>query len=188
MKVDLEQKQVQTISAQVIQQMEILQLNSQELLEHIEATALENPVLEVSNDRQREEEYTRLERQLNWLASSDVQNRHYYTQDAEFDNDPLHNLFAQEENETLYQYVLSQLSELDLPKNLYISFSPWIHPALEHAISANASCSSLSVRTLSTPLQSKLPKIIWNPWPGDNSAALPRNSTAPSSLCPMQAH
>ena len=119
MKFNLEQKQVQTISAQVIQQMEILQLNSQELLEHIEATALENPVLEVSNDRQLEEEYTRLERQLNWLASSDVQNHHYYRQDSEFDNDPLHNLSAQEENETLYQYVLSQLSEIDLPKNLY---------------------------------------------------------------------
>lgn len=103
MKFNLEQKQVQTISAQVIQQMEILQLNSQELLEHIEATALENPVLEVSNDRQREEEYTQLERQLNWLASSDVQNSHYYTQDSEFNNDPLCNLSTQEENETLYQ-------------------------------------------------------------------------------------
>lgn len=119
MKFNLEQKQVQTISAQVIQQMEILQLNSQELLEYIEAITLENPVLEVSTDRQREEEYTRLERQLNWLASSDIQNRHYYTQDSEFDNDPLYNLSTQEENETLYQHVLSQLSEMKLSKTLY---------------------------------------------------------------------
>ena len=46
MELNLTQKQVQTLSPQMMQSMEILQMGSQELLEYIEEAVQENPVLE----------------------------------------------------------------------------------------------------------------------------------------------
>ena len=46
MELNLSQKQTQTLSPQMMQSMEILQMGSQELLEYIEEAVQENPVLE----------------------------------------------------------------------------------------------------------------------------------------------
>ena len=46
LELNLTQKQVQTLSPQMMQSMEILQMGSQELLEYIEEAVQENPVLE----------------------------------------------------------------------------------------------------------------------------------------------
>lgn len=50
MDVLLEQKQVQKLSPQMIQSMEILQMGTAELREYIEDLLLENPVLEREED------------------------------------------------------------------------------------------------------------------------------------------
>ena len=46
MELSMTQKQTQTLSPQMMQSMEILQMGSQELLEYIEEAVQENPVLE----------------------------------------------------------------------------------------------------------------------------------------------
>lgn len=119
MELNLTVKQTQTLSPQMVQSMEILQMGSQELLEYIEEAVQENPVLEAAETYDRADEFSVLRRKLEWLESTDAQNRYYHQQDSENDADPLVNYGGTEEgDESLYFYVLSQLQVLDLPSGL----------------------------------------------------------------------
>lgn len=111
------QKQVQTLSPQMVQSMEILQMGSQELLEYIEETVQENPVLEVAENFDRRDEDQEFRRKLEWLESTDPHDRYYRKQDDE-DKDLLSNYGAVDDGEvSLYDYVMSQLKLLDLPRD-----------------------------------------------------------------------
>lgn len=113
-------KQAQALSPQMIQSMEILQMSSQELLEHIEELAQENPVVETEHHVTPFNGADDLQRKLAWLESTDLQNRHYYRHDTEENADFVSNYGAAERDENnLYLYVLSQLQALDL--DLYIN-------------------------------------------------------------------
>lgn len=115
MELSMTQKQTQTLSPQMMQSMEILQMGSQELLEYIEEAVQENPVLEREESYDRNDEFTDLRRKLEWLESTDPQNRYYHQQDSEDENDPLRNFGSVEDGEeNLYYYVLSQVRALDL--------------------------------------------------------------------------
>ena len=115
MELNMSLKQSQSLSPQMMQSMEILQMGSQELLEYIQETAQENPVLEMDEKYDRADEFDVLRRKLEWLESTDVQNRYYHQQDAEDDTDPISNYGTVEEGEeNLYFYVLSQLKMLEL--------------------------------------------------------------------------
>ena len=115
MELDLSQKQTQTLSPQMMQSMEILQMGSQELLEYIEEAVQENPVLEPEENYDKQDEFSVLKRKLEWLESTDPQNRYYHQQDTEEEESPLSNYGTMEdEDENLYYYVLSQLRVLDL--------------------------------------------------------------------------
>ena len=72
MELGLDLKQTQTLSPQMMQAMEILQMGSQELLEYIQEAVQENPVLETEDARQPQEspEDALLRRKLEWLAST----------------------------------------------------------------------------------------------------------------------
>lgn len=118
MDLNLTLKQTQTLSPQMLQSMEILQMGSQELLEYIQEQVQENPVLELDSPPQPESENAVLRRKLEWLESTDAQNRHYHRQDADSDAlDPISN-YGNTEEEDLYRYVASQLEALDLPPAL----------------------------------------------------------------------
>ncbi|WP_252192547.1 hypothetical protein [Pseudoflavonifractor sp. MCC625] len=84
MELNLVQKQTQTLSPLMMQSMEILQMGTQELMEFVDKTLQENPVLE-REDRfdSGEEDGELLRRKLEWLESNDRQNRTYYQQDDE---------------------------------------------------------------------------------------------------------
>ena len=85
-------KQTQTLSPQMMQSMEILQMGSQELLEYIENQVQENPVLEMEEKYGSQDEAAVLQRKLEWLESTDTQNRVYHQQDTEDDGkDPISN-------------------------------------------------------------------------------------------------
>ena len=115
MELNLTQKQTQTLSPQMMQSMEILQMGSQELLEYIEEAVQENPVLEPQENYDKQDEFSVLRRKLEWLESTDPQNRYYHQQDTEEEDDPLKNYgTVGDEDENLYYYVLSQLKVLDL--------------------------------------------------------------------------
>ena len=120
MELNMSMKQTQTLSPQMMQSMEILQMGSQELLEYIENQVQENPVLEMEEKYAGKDEGIDLQRKLEWLESTDAQNRVYHQQDSEDDGtDPVSNYGnADETEENLYLYVLSQLELLDLEPEL----------------------------------------------------------------------
>jgi len=119
MELNMTIKQTQTLSPQMMQSMEILQMGSQELLEYIETAVQENPVLEADQSHSQTDEFSVLRRKLEWLESTDTQNRYYHQQDSEGDNDLLANYGGVEDGEeNLYFYVLSQLQLLQLPADV----------------------------------------------------------------------
>lgn len=79
---NLEQSQRQILSHNMIQSVEILQMNSQELDGYIKELALENPLVELSENRPESKEEDRLKK-LEWLSRLDEQNRTYYKYDRE---------------------------------------------------------------------------------------------------------
>ena len=86
LKMELSQKQI--LSQHMVQSMEILQMSAQELEGYIEKLALENPVIELAEtspvkaDTHQED----LQRKLDWLESTDLQNRVYYQQERSDEN------------------------------------------------------------------------------------------------------
>lgn len=120
MELDITQKQTQSLSPQMMQSMEILQMGSQELLEYLEEAVQENPVLEVEEKYDRADEANLLQRKLEWLESTDAQNRYYHQQDTDEDTDvPIsHYGTMDDREENLYYYVSSQLQVLELPADI----------------------------------------------------------------------
>ena len=121
MELGLNLKQAQTLSPQMMQAMEILQMGSQELLEYIQETLQENPVLESEERRQPQEspEDALLRRKLEWLESTDVQNRWYHQEDAQDLSDlTVGAVGADPGEESLYYYLRSQIQFETLPKPL----------------------------------------------------------------------
>ena len=117
MELGLNLRQTQTLSPQMMQAMEILQMGSQELLEYIQETLQENPVLEAEEGRQPQEseEDALLRRKLEWLESTDVQNRWYHQEDARDLTDTVAGATgADPGEESLYYYLRSQIRFEDL--------------------------------------------------------------------------
>lgn len=115
------QKQEQTLSPQLIQSVEILQMTAQELLEYLENVSLENPVLEFQVPCDSPNENDNLYARLEWLKSTDPQNRDYHQQDSEADIVSLFKYGAEEGNaESLYNHILVQLEELNLPPEIVV--------------------------------------------------------------------
>ena len=100
LELNLTQKQTQTLSPQMMQSMEILQMGSQELLEYIEEAVQENPVLEPEERYDKADESDQLRRKLEWLESTDPQNRYYHQQDTEEEDDRLGNYGTMEDRRT----------------------------------------------------------------------------------------
>lgn len=119
MELGLTQKQTQTLSPQMIQSMEILQMGTQELLEYIGGVLQENPVLEAQDPCGAPEPAADLPRRLEWLESADPQNRSYHRQDYDDSGtDPLERCAGPEQTESLYEHLLAQLRALPLPPSI----------------------------------------------------------------------
>ena len=105
-------KQITTLSPQTIQSLEILQMETQELLDYIEEQAQENPTIEVDYKSNLLKEYNDIKKKLNWLESSDTQNVYYYKADKD---EGFHNGvydFSSSEEEDLCSYAKSQLNDI----------------------------------------------------------------------------
>lgn len=115
MELNMTQKQIQTLSPQMMQAMEVLQMGTQELLEYIEEQTMENPVLErLEESSDHEAENADLRRRLDWLEAGDYQNRQYHREDSEGDDDPLRTYGVVDDEETLCEYLFDQLRTLHL--------------------------------------------------------------------------
>ena len=89
---DLKMEVTQTLglSQRMIQSTEILQMSAQELDTYLKELAVENPVVDIEEkfDKSRESERdAELQKKLEWLASSDEQNRVYYSEEYSSDDD-----------------------------------------------------------------------------------------------------
>lgn len=78
-----EQKQIQTLTPQMLQSIEILQMSSQELLDYVREQALENPLLELDDTPEISGRDREMIRKLQWLRANDTQNRSYYAPDED---------------------------------------------------------------------------------------------------------
>jgi RNA polymerase sigma-54 factor len=117
MDLNMSVKQSMVLSPQMVQSMEILQMGSQELLEYIEGIMQENPALEIAEKRDdKKDEFSVLRRKLEWLDSTDVHERSYHYDDDAEKPDPVSNYGSAEQwEEHLCQFLLSQLPEKKLP-------------------------------------------------------------------------
>ena len=118
MDIILTQKQEQILSPQMIQTLRVLQMGSQELLDYIESSAQENPVLELS-EQPRTEEDRQLRQEAEWLHREEQQTRfrQTHTPDAA-DEFPRDCGVAEEQQETLQEVLLEQLEPLRLSPKL----------------------------------------------------------------------
>lgn len=109
LKIDISQKQI--LSQHMVQSMEILQMSAQELEGYIETLAMENPVIELpdSVSSQPDTKQEDLQRKLDWLESTDLQNKVYYQEDRSAENMQENWHDRRESEEGLSDYLLSQL-------------------------------------------------------------------------------
>ena len=113
MNLELNISQKQVLSQHMVQSMEILQMSAQELEGYIENLALENPVIELpdtfSSSARDDSSATQLQRKMEWLESTDQQNKVYYRQERDDENSENNWHDARASQETLSDYLLSQL-------------------------------------------------------------------------------
>ncbi|MBQ7447926.1 MAG: hypothetical protein IJV59_08265, partial [Eubacterium sp.] len=112
---NLELTQKQILSQHMIQSMEILQMSAVELEEFLENLSMENPVVELSENRQTETDTKAMEmaRKLEWLSSTDTQNRVYYEDDDSAERAESNWQDIRDAGEDLAGYLLSQLLTAD---------------------------------------------------------------------------
>jgi RNA polymerase sigma-54 factor len=109
---ELDLRQAQSVTPQMITTMTILQYGAQELTEYLSELSYENPMLELQDPAPEKPTDTTLEK-LRWLRQSDRQNRSYY-QDEEDHSFQLSAAKA----ETLEDYLREQLMALSISQGL----------------------------------------------------------------------
>lgn len=115
MDLKLQTRQTQTLSQRMIQSAEILQMTAQELNTYINKTALENPVMEISDSSAGGPQRESIEQQQ-WLNSFNEENYYLYQRqnnDDDYDFKDTWNIDT-DEGETLEDYLWSQLISEDL--------------------------------------------------------------------------
>lgn len=109
MRVELVQSQKQTLSQNMIQSVEILQMSSMELADYIKEQSMENPVMDLDEHMPENKQEERLKK-LEWLTGLDEQNRAYYRYDQEDeDKDNYLNNISTPNAETLKDVLMQQL-------------------------------------------------------------------------------
>ena len=73
MRVEIVQSQKQTLSQNMIQSVEILQMSSMELADYIKEQSMENPVMDLDEHMTENKQDERLKK-LEWLTGLDEQN------------------------------------------------------------------------------------------------------------------
>lgn len=119
MELKMEVAQTLGLSQRMIQSTEILQMSAQELDTYLKEIAVENPVVDIEEKYEKQGQSERdveLQKKLEWLASSDEQNRVYYSEEYSSDDDDNQDMWNVSDNrgEDLAEYLMSQLVTLSL--------------------------------------------------------------------------
>lgn len=104
----------QTLSPNMIQSFNILQMNAQELSDYVSALALENPMVELDQRATSDPDELRV-RKLEWLANLDEQNRAFY----KYDRDDAENTGLMENVRSHRAETLADLLRLQLLSGHY---------------------------------------------------------------------
>lgn len=111
MNLNLDVSQKLMFSQHMMQSMEILQMSVLELETYIENLAVENPLVDLpeydSVEENLDKEY--LQRKMDWLESTDLQNKVYYQQDRSSVSAEQNWHDQSEQEETLSEYLWSQI-------------------------------------------------------------------------------
>ncbi len=112
----MEVTQTLALSQRMIQSAEILQMSSQELETYLKDMAVENPVIDIEEQRDASKTAEDLQRKLEWLAGSDEQNRVYYSEEYSSDDDQKQDMWnvTDHRGEDLATYLESQLMAVQL--------------------------------------------------------------------------
>ncbi len=112
MEIQMTTAQRQVLSQRMIQSAEILQMNNQELELFIKKQEMENPLIELEDTQEEDHRKSDLQRKLEWLEATDGQNRVYYREEREEEEEREEWNISVEEEESLADFVLSQLTPL----------------------------------------------------------------------------
>ncbi len=117
MDLNISLNQKMSLSTKMQQSVEILQLNSQELLTYVRQLADENPVVKIEESLNEADHFEVLKRKLEWLETANGDNRVY---NSELENPEEKNIsqYVAAEDENLYQYLKSQLNLMNVPENI----------------------------------------------------------------------
>jgi len=128
MELKMEMSQNLALSQRMIQSTEILQMSSQELDVYIKELSVENPIIDIEDDYQTLDKAADLRRKLEWLKSSDEQNRVYYSREYndEGGQKDMWN-FCKDMDEDLAEYLYSQLIITDFTAKGYEVVDYMIH-------------------------------------------------------------
>ena len=121
---ELIQTQVQRLSQQQLQSVELLQMSALELESYLQELARENPVVELEDSRQEAEhpQDDELLRRLRWLEDNDQQNR-YYQHMWEEELDPLARVSTEGGlEESMFRFLSRQLYQMDLDEDELVRF------------------------------------------------------------------
>ncbi len=98
------------VSGRMMQPADILAMNSQELNEYLRKLELENPLVELRGGQDYStERLADVQRKLEWLDRFDEQNRVYYEQDAEDEEDPEDWRVPVDPEDNLADFVCAQI-------------------------------------------------------------------------------
>ncbi len=104
------------MSQKMLQSTMILQMSTTELMDYVNTLTEENPVLEVKNKYDEEPSANILRRKIEYLDSSDEQNRTYYSQEKDDEDENDMWKFRQSTEESLAEFIISQINVLKISK------------------------------------------------------------------------
>ncbi len=116
MDLSLSTSQKLLLSQKMLQSTEILQMSSAELLDYVKEASVENPVMELEDKHDDNEKFDLLKRKIDYIEASDEQNRTFYTQEKDDEDENDDWKFKQNPGQTLEEYLSEQLEVLPLDK------------------------------------------------------------------------
>lgn len=108
----LNTSQKMLMSQKMLQSTEILQMSSSELLDYVKEISVENPVVDYEEKTDEQEKFDRLRKKLDYLDASDEQNRTYYAEDKDDENENDDWKFKGSPSQSLESCLLEQINVL----------------------------------------------------------------------------
>ncbi|EPR12855.1 RNA polymerase factor sigma-54 [Ruminiclostridium papyrosolvens] len=119
MNIEINLTQKMSLSPQMQQSMEVLQMSTQELMDYVKQLAVDNPVVELEDQPYENDRNEVLRKKLEWLDSVNQEYRVYNHdyEDDEDNKDVAH--YVAGDDEDLYQHLKSQLNLMKEPPEIY---------------------------------------------------------------------